>query len=258
MITAVAVCPHPPLLLPEIAAGAAPELDVLRAACDDAIARLLATALEQVVVVGTDDGPVPGGLRGFAPGLAFVADPPPVDPPAVESPAVDPPAVESPAAEPALALPLSLLIGSWLLDRAGDGRPRVLFGVRPDGHPATAWPELAVPTGLLVMADGSARRSLKGAGYLDDRAAPFDAAIVKALTDADAETLVALDVALAAELLVGGVGAFKALGALAAGEAKWTAQLHYDDDPYGVQYTVASWVAASREPAAEVPGAAPR
>jgi hypothetical protein len=28
-----AVCPHPPLLVPEVACGAAPELDGLRAAC---------------------------------------------------------------------------------------------------------------------------------------------------------------------------------------------------------------------------------
>lgn len=223
VIAAVAVCPNPPLLVPEIAAGAAAELEVLRAACHDAIARMRGTGVEQIVVVGTDDGPVPGGLRGFGPGLA-----------------VD-------GAGDGRALPLSLLIGSWLLDRAGGGEPRVLFGVRPDGGPATSWPDLSRPTGLLVMADGSARRSVKAPGYLDERAQPFDAAVVKALAEADAETLANLDAALGLELLAAGVGALKALGALvgaAAGHEIWTAEVLYDDAPYGVQYTVASWVPA--------------
>lgn len=230
MVTAVAVCPHPPLLVPEIAGGAATELDPLRVACDDAIRRLLAAAPEQIVVVGTDDGPVPGGLRGFAPGLAL-------------APVPD-------LGDPRSGLPLSLLVGSWLLDRDDVQVPRALFGVRPDGRPATAWPDLSRPTGLLVMADGSARRSVKSPGYLDERAAAFDAAIVKALTDADAETLAALDVTLAAELLVGGIGAFKALGALVAGETRWRTERHYDDAPYGVQYTVASWLPTHAIPAA--------
>ena len=51
-LVAAAVCPHPPLLVPEVAGAAAPELDDLRAACDVAVARLLAAGLTDLVVGG--------------------------------------------------------------------------------------------------------------------------------------------------------------------------------------------------------------
>jgi hypothetical protein len=144
-------------------------------------------------------------------------------------------------------LPLPLVIGNWLLDRAGvaaANRHGVL--VRRDGTPIDGWegwPDLSASTGLLVMADGSARRSLKGPGYLDERAPAFDAAVTKALASADLEALAGLDESLASELLVGGVGPWKALAALAgvAQGAAWRAEVLYDAAPYGVQYTVAAW-----------------
>jgi len=37
MLVAAAVCPCPPLLVPAVAAGAAPELDAARKACADAL-----------------------------------------------------------------------------------------------------------------------------------------------------------------------------------------------------------------------------
>nr|BFE87864.1 hypothetical protein GCM10020093_104650 [Planobispora longispora] len=52
MIVAAAVCPHPPLLFPELAGAAAAELDELRAACAAAVGRLAEAAPETVVVVG--------------------------------------------------------------------------------------------------------------------------------------------------------------------------------------------------------------
>jgi len=221
VICAVAVCPHPPLLVPQIAAGAAPEGEPLRAVCDAAVARLLAADPELVLVVGAAGVPagVPGapngqsGLRGFAPGVAGL---------------------------PGDGLPLPLAIGEWLLDRAGAKPARRLVGVRPDGTPTTPWPELSSRTGLLVMADGSARRSVKGPGYLDDRAEPFDAAVTKALAEADVDALANLDADLCEQLLIGGVGALKALAGLG-GDGAWRAEILYDAAPYGVQYTVASW-----------------
>jgi len=38
VLVAAAVCPHPPLLVPQLAAGGAPDLDKVRAACDAAVA----------------------------------------------------------------------------------------------------------------------------------------------------------------------------------------------------------------------------
>jgi hypothetical protein len=59
VLVAGAVCPHPPLLVPELAGGAAPELDALRAACDEAVRRLLAARPDLVVVVGAAEETVP-------------------------------------------------------------------------------------------------------------------------------------------------------------------------------------------------------
>jgi hypothetical protein len=137
-------------------------------------------------------------------------------------------------------LPLSLAVGRWLLDRAREVPTRQLVVVRPDGTPTKPWPDVSAPTGLLVMGDGSARRSVKGPGYLDERAQPFDASVVKAFAEADVEALANLDATLCAELLVAGVGAWRAVAALA-GDQPWSAEVLYDAAPYGVQYTVASW-----------------
>ena len=52
MLVAAAVCPCPPLLVPEVAAGAAPELDTARAACADALGVLAAARPDLLVVVG--------------------------------------------------------------------------------------------------------------------------------------------------------------------------------------------------------------
>ena len=53
---AAAVLPHPPLLVPELAGAAAPELTPLRAACQEALAT--AAAADLTIIIG--DGPVWG------------------------------------------------------------------------------------------------------------------------------------------------------------------------------------------------------
>src|SRR4051812_21729328 len=55
-VVAAAVCPHPPLLIPELAAGAAFELDPLRAACFTAVDRL--ADADTLLIVGS--GPTTG------------------------------------------------------------------------------------------------------------------------------------------------------------------------------------------------------
>ena len=69
------------------------------------------------------------------------------------------------------------------------------------------------------MADGSARRGVKAPGYLDDAAAPFDAAVATALADGDAAALAALDPAEGERLLAAGVPVWRAVGAALAGRA---------------------------------------
>jgi hypothetical protein len=213
MISAVAFCPHPPLLVPEIASGASNEAELLRSACVDALARLLATGCTQLVIIG---GESPArGLRGFAPGVQGLPD---------------------------ADLPPSLAIGDWLLDRAGATPARRFVGVRPDGTPTSEWPALDERTGLVVMGDGSARRSAKGPGYLDDRAEGFDDLVVSGLAAADVRVLADLDEVLAAELLVAGIGSWKAAARIIGGERRWQGEVLYADAPYGVTYVVACWL----------------
>jgi hypothetical protein len=98
--------------------------------------------------------------------------------------------------------------------------------------------------GMLVVANGSATRTEKAPGHLDERAAAFDAAIGRALAEGDQAALGAIDPALAEELwampdadvlrrLVGRVGPVTEV------------QVDYDDDPYGVQYWVVRWQCGS-------------
>ncbi len=63
MLVAAAVCPCPPLLVPEVAAGAAPELDPARAACLDAVGVLAASRPDLLVVVGPGTARLPVRTR---------------------------------------------------------------------------------------------------------------------------------------------------------------------------------------------------
>jgi hypothetical protein len=137
---------------------------------------------------------------------------------------------------------LSLLVGAWLAPAATG-----YVSVATDASPAecaalgTKITE-AGSVGLLVMGDGSARRSEKAPGYLDTRAERFDATVATALAKADPAALLALDPALAAELLVTGRAPWQVLaGAARASDRQLHGELRYDAAPYGVAYFVADW-----------------
>ena len=226
-LVAAAVCPHPPLIVPRLAAGAAPELDPLRTACADAVVALRTSGADRLVVVGT------AHATGW------------LDPPygGTFAPWGEPVEV----GEPGRSLPLSLLVGRWLLDGPPDGMLAGMLAVAADTPPAAC---LALgadavadgPVALLVMGDGSARHGERSPGYADPRADPFDRAVAAALAAGDPAGLAALDPALAAELWVAGRAAWQVLaGACGPAAAPWRAKLHYDGAAYGVGYLVASW-----------------
>jgi hypothetical protein len=251
VLPAIAFCPSPPLLVPELAAGAAAELDPLRAACREAVRRLLAAGPDEVVVIAT--GPVssqfPPGTTGS---LAGYGVPVSAALPGVPSDARPRYAdyEQGPVAAVAAAVPLGVTLGAWLL--TGADVPCSAVAVGPDADPA----ELGAGLGhagrrraLLVIGDGSARLSEQAPGYVDPRAASFDAAVATALGTGDAAALAALDPALGADLLAAGVPAWRTaahatLAHAAAGSPgpSYAAQLLYDAAPYGVGYFVATWL----------------
>jgi hypothetical protein len=283
-LVAAAVCPHPPLLVPEVASGAAVELDELRAACAAAIECLRGSGARSVTVVGAEptgvgpaglaparggpaggivtapagcrraarpDGPVIGSFAGFGVPLRISLPEAPAGSWTDMSP------------EP---LPLSLTVAAWLL--RGIGLPVRMCGVPVTASSAAcaSWPlpqPAARPWALLVMGDGSACRGEKAPGYADPRAEAFDARVAIALAEADTEALMALDAGLAAELMCAGRAPWQVLaGAVSkhgptpsehalpgltpdAGAPRWRARLRYDGAPYGVAYFVATWLAPS-------------
>lgn len=218
----MAFCPHPPLLVPEVAQGAAHELDELRAACRAAIRKALTPDL-RVLVVGAGPGPalyqpmVRGSLAAH--GVPFEIPLGSDEPGPVE-------------------LPLSLTIGAWLLrDALGPDNGAlgcsVASGELPFGLPTDP------PAGLLVMGDGSARRSTSAPGYLDPRAAAFDEGLAETLRSGRPEAL-ATDVALGDELLATAPRVWNAARPLLVDD-EYDADVLYDAAPYGVGYFVASW-----------------
>jgi hypothetical protein len=111
---------------------------------------------------------------------------------------------------------------------------------------------------MLVMGDGSARRSLKAPGHLDPRAEPFDAEVEQAVRAGRLGALLELDEALARDLMVTGRPAWQVLaGAMpngtgadalgadgvgqggAAVDGALVTEVLYCDDPFGVSYLIA-------------------
>ena len=107
-------------------------------------------------------------------------------------------------------------------------------------YAAAALLELAEPATLLVMADGSARRSEKAPGHLHPDAIAFDDRIESALRSGDAAALAALDPDLGEELWCDGIPGFRVLGEVAR-DRQVTAEVSYADAPYGVAWWVARW-----------------
>jgi hypothetical protein len=258
MIVAASLCPAPPLLV-RVLTGAQLVAEDLRTACLDSVAEIVAAAPDVIVIIGaaertgTWDGASSFDVASFAPGLRN-GD--------VSRGAV--------SVAPTGDLPPPLGVGTWLLDRANQARhpgkagqasqagkagqagwqpERVLQMVahdEPPGRCAEIGAGLANLAGaagrvaLLVMADGSARRGLRAPGYLDERSVAFDAGVEQAVRSGRLEGLLAIDPALAADLMATGRPAWQVLAGALAGR-KVSSEVRYCDDPFGVAYLVASF-----------------
>jgi len=242
MLVAAAVCPHPPLLIPEATGGSGPgeeELERLRTTCHAAVAALRGAAADVIVVVGgaerTGDYPPdePGSLRDF--GVPFPAG------------------RDGMGAANSAVLPLSLTIGKWLLTRPGAGRAAgrgelgaVWWGIAADasteeclelGEKIAA---LAPRVALLVMGDGPGRRARGAPGARDFAADRYDAEVAAALAAPSPRALAALDPARDDGLFIAGRAAWQVLAG-AAGQDDFDATLDYAAAPFEVTYFVATW-----------------
>ena len=237
MLTAAAVCPHPPLLIPAATGAAAgdppPALRAVREACDAAVRALAAAEPDLIAVVG--GGPADREYGATAAGSLSEFGVP----------------VTVGEGEP--VLPLSLTVGRWLLGRAGAGAqapghgPQVLLQAVDRRSPAddclklgAAIAERAPRVALLAMGDASARRARDTEGSPDPLAQDYDDGVAEALAAADAPWLARLDPALDGELMVAGRAAWQVLAGAAA-RARMCGRLRCMAIPYGVTYLVASW-----------------
>jgi hypothetical protein len=231
VILGAAFCPHPPALVPDLALGASDELNAVRTACADAI-RQVAIHGGQLVLLGADVSSTShsplcrGSFAGF--GVPMEVH------------------LGAPTCGGQLDLPLSLTVGAWLVrEYLGPRSGSRAFSIGPDFAASRAAIELLAlaeseDIALLVMGDGSARRSTSAPGYLDDRAAGFDATVTAALAAGDAGALSDLDPLLGDALLSASVPVWRAAAGLMEGIG-FDATLLLDVAPYGVGYFVAAW-----------------
>ena len=237
MISGAAFCPHPPVLVPALAGAAAAELAALRAACRESVVKI-ASLSDRLVLIGADQrtqvhSPSAVGtfaglgvqLRAGLKGDGGASTEPPLEAP---------------------SLPLSLTVGAELVEDAiGDAVPRVALSVAGDSvdEAAQLLTDLTAGgrAGLVVLGDGSARRTTAAPGYLDDRAVGFDDRVADALRTGDAYALDDIDPVAAAELLVAGAPAWRAAGRVLR-NSRFDADLRAYEAPFGVGYFVATWI----------------
>ena len=272
VITRAVLCPCPPLLARELT-GRDAVIPELRAACAEAVAWLVQGAPGQVIVVGpaplTADWD-PGArldLSAFAPalkdggkpdlplsvGLAALL----LDQVGYSGPRVLQAVGEGEPGDRCIRLGASLVAAAErpASGESGDGRPGAGrgpgAGSRGGGRgPGTGSVRDRAGAGngavMLVMGDGSARRTVSAPGHLDERAVPFDDAVERAVRDGDLAALAALDPGLAHELMVTGRPAWQVLAG-AWGPEKPATEVLYVGAPFGVAYLVARFEAAARE-----------
>lgn len=224
--------PHPPLLVPELVAGAVAETEAVRRACVAAGKRLAALGRDWLAIAadsrfcGLTSADAVGTFRGY--GVDKIVS-------LAEGNDVD-------DVEP--GLPLPVLVAGWLREQAGAERVVVqtinpVDSVNDSRRVGERLARQDRPVGLLVLGDGSSRHP-GPSGHPDERSVDYDRRVRDALASADLDALLGLDVELATELDVSGRAAWQALAGAAAGRS-WRAELLYSDAPFGVGYHVACW-----------------
>jgi hypothetical protein len=235
VIVAAAFVPSAPILIPEVASGAAEELNDVRAKAIASIQRAAASA-DHVAIVGAgsrtrlfENGV--GTFAGFGVPLTVTIDP----------------NSRAHAGEQVDEIGVAASIGVWLLDQTQWSGARSVVEIGPD-ESQTRLAELAIElaesassVALVIVADGSAARTEKAPGYLHPDATHFDVLIEQALASGRAQALADLDRAQAQAVMAAGWPAWQ-VAALAMQGREIEASCDVADAPFGVGYFVASWV----------------
>lgn len=226
MLSALAIVPSPPLLVPELASSAAAETEELRAAAIAAAAGLPPRWIAVGVAAG-DAVHGPGSCGTFA-GYG-------VDVRVGLSP--------GPAGEPA-ALPLCALVTGWLRGQARPEAQAEVHAFRSDLDAESALRQGGLlrqtidargdEVGVLVVADGANTLTATAPGGHDPDSVPVQDALDDALARGDAAALRSLP-----EGIVGRV-AYQVLAGLI-GTGPQSATELYRGAPYGVGYFVGVW-----------------
>ncbi len=226
MLTAIALSPSAPVLVPELAGAAAAEVAGIR---DAAVAA--ASTLPQrwiAVGVGPTDQVIGSDTRGTFAGYG-----------------VDVPVALAPDAGPAIAaLPLCALFAGWL---RGQANPEARVQVRVFAPGLDAASALAHgralrdeidraddPIGVLALADGAATLTPTAPGGYDPDAGPIQTALDDALATGDRTVLTALP-----DWIVGRV-AYQVLAGLAEPGPREASEFARGA-PYGVGYFAGIW-----------------
>jgi hypothetical protein len=234
VLSAIAIVPSAPVLVPELAAGAADELADLRQAVLVAAGSLPPRWI--AVGVGADDAVLgPDSVGTFA-GYG-------VDRRVTLSPGADGTPAE---------LPLCALIAGWVRGQANpDARAEVrLYAADHDADAALARgrrlraeiDEAVDPVGVLVVADGGHTLTPPAPGGYDPDSIPTQAALDDALAAGDTAALTRLP-----DTIVGRV-AYQVLAGLTAGNSQSSSRPVlrsvkelYRGAPYGVGYFAGVW-----------------
>ncbi|RVW04311.1 class III extradiol ring-cleavage dioxygenase family protein [Rhodococcus xishaensis] len=245
MLTAAAFVPSPPLLVPQLASGAAQETDRLRRAALGVASRL-GESCEEWTAFGVAE-----------PGLPFIAEVGPESSGTFQGFGVDVRVCLSPDASAAAvdpSMPLAALIAAWLRGQAAPASKVRVRVLAPD-TPADQCAQLGAALrreldarrsrqALLVVADGANTLTKKAPGAFDPRSEQVQAALDAALAEGDCGALDHLDAALCQSIGLAGRAAWQTLSAVFGGEAGGPRKSEslYVGAPYGVGYHVGMWL----------------
>lgn len=222
--------PSPPLLVPELAGGAAAETAGLRQAAV-AVAAELGAVSDRWLLVGVSPAPVAaraGTFRGF--GWDGVVGLDPV--PAADDPDPD--------------MPLAALVAGWLRGQAAPHatvEPLLVPQNTPPAECARIGAGLRPQRGrlaVLVVADGANTLTEAAPGAFHPDAPALQERVDAALAGGDTAALAALDAAAAAAVGMTGRAAWQVLAGLF-GAPPPQAAGRYVGAPYGVGYHVGTW-----------------